>query len=393
MLHTYGAIPECFLYILRNQICTRIFRYFQKFPLVTRGLMQFRTLQPREEVIGVIPPPPGVTPNFVRPAYNGHSYLVCHIVFSVLSATLVALRLYTTRFVTHRVGLDDYSVAFSWLLAFSSSITFCLMLRYGLGHHIWDVRFSTFNRHFMKIGAIAGTFYGISIMFAKISILIFYLRFSQSKSIRRIIYATMVFVIIYSILFSFEWMYACRPIDKYWDLTITSGSCIDWLKITIVSGAFNTATDAIILLLPVWMLWNLRLPKRQKIGVMLVMMTGGLVVAVSIIRTKATVELAKTLDLTWSMTNPVIWGAIEMHVAIICACLPEGKPFLRRHFPKVIGSSLNSHEGTRSYRRGSIRLKEFSVKHADEIPLHQPPKGATDGASQTDGSTCTIEQA
>src|SRR5689334_11280318 len=30
---------------------------------------------------------------------------------------------------------------------------------------------------------------------------------------------------------------------------------------------------------------------------------------------------------------------IEMHFAIICACLPAGKPFLRKHLPKVIGSS------------------------------------------------------
>lgn len=30
---------------------------------------------------------------------------------------------------------------------------------------------------------------------------------------------------------------------------------------------------------------------------------------------------------------------IEVHFAIVCACLPAGKPFLRRYLPKIIGSN------------------------------------------------------
>ncbi|KAH7034022.1 hypothetical protein B0J12DRAFT_607953 [Macrophomina phaseolina] len=376
--------------------------------------MQSHTLQLRG-IAGVIPPPPGVTPNFVRPAFNGQGFLASYVVFGVLSTAFVALRLYTTRFITHRMGLDDYLVALSWLLAVCSSIAAGFWLRHGLGHHLWDVPFSTFNNHFFKVAAICGTFYGISIMFAKLSILVFYLRFSQATSIRITVYVTITIVVIYSVLLSFEWVYACRPIAKYWDLTITGGSCIDIRKIFLASGILNTATDATILFLPVWMLWNLRIPKREKIGVMLVMMTGGLyglyqpstakgsnartsVLAISVVRLKATADLMGILDVTWALTKASMWGAIEMYVAIVCACLPEGKPFLRRHFPKVLGSTYNSYRDTRSHIRtkshirGSGHLKEFSVKHADEIPLRELPKGATDGASYTNGSTCTVEQ-
>jgi hypothetical protein len=38
----------------------------------------------------------------------------------------------------------------------------------------------------------------------------------------------------------------------------------------------NTATDGVILVLPVFMLRKVRLPKWEKIGLVLVLMTGGL---------------------------------------------------------------------------------------------------------------------
>jgi hypothetical protein len=40
-----------------------------------------------------------------------------------------------------------------------------------------------------------------------------------------------------------------------------------------------------------------------------------------------------------------------MCVGIICACLPNFKPFLRRHFPKVLGSSYHSDAFTPHFSR------------------------------------------
>lgn len=38
---------------------------------------------------------------------------------------------------------------------------------------------------------------------------------------------------------------------------------------------------------------------------------------------------------------------IEVHFAIVCACLPAGKPFLRKYLPKVIGSNNSDSDMTR----------------------------------------------
>jgi len=91
-----------------------------------------------------------------------------------------------------------------------------------------------------------------------------------------VIYITIVEVVLYSLIGSFEWLFACRPVEKFWDLTITGGSCIDILKFNIFSGAMNAITDAIILVLPAFVVRKMHLPTWEKLGVGIILMTGGL---------------------------------------------------------------------------------------------------------------------
>lgn len=57
---------------------------------------------------GVIPPPPGVTPNFIDPPGQLGSNIALHAVCLTLVTIAVGMRLYTRLFVTRSgLGLDD----------------------------------------------------------------------------------------------------------------------------------------------------------------------------------------------------------------------------------------------------------------------------------------------
>lgn len=170
-------------------------------------------------------------------------------------------------------------------------------------------------------------------MFSKLSILVLFLRYLPQKP-KKAIYATIVVVILYSLIGSFEWLYACQPFEKYWDLSITYGSCIEWSKITIFSGVMNITTDSVILLLPIFMLRKVRLPRWEKIGLTLVVMTGGLyaptqislevecadvrnsVLVISIVRLKTTVDMTSNLDITWESVRNGIWWLVHINFFI-----------------------------------------------------------------------------
>src|SRR4051812_15808718 len=64
------------------------------YPLLSA--MHSFTLTLREGRVGVIPPPAGVTPNFVDPPSLKHVILITNVIFPVISAMFLAFRFYTT---------------------------------------------------------------------------------------------------------------------------------------------------------------------------------------------------------------------------------------------------------------------------------------------------------
>lgn len=140
---------------------------------------------------------------------------------------------------------------------------------------------SNYSNESFKYAVIWRTFYYLSLMLSKLSILVLYSRYLPEK-LSKAITTTIVVVILYSLIALFQWLFACQPIEKYWDLRIISGSCVDLGKFNVFIGLMNTATDVVILLLPIGMLRKVRLPRQEKIGVVLGLMTGGLYVSKNI---------------------------------------------------------------------------------------------------------------
>lgn len=173
--------------------------------------------------------------------------------------------------------------------------------------------------------------YNLSTLLTKSSILLFYLRFAAANFPFRVAaYLVMSVVVAYTLLSACSMLYYCSPIEKLWDVT-APGSCIDMYAAFFALAVFNSATDVVILLLPIWLLWPLRVKLSQRIAVGLVLMTGGLYVfplspplhspagdydpgtnddsvcCVSFIRVAAIPAGRFDMDITWRITLNLIW--------------------------------------------------------------------------------------
>jgi len=126
------------------------------------------------------------------------------------------------------------------------------------------------------MGINAGVFYAFSTLSTKLSILSFYLRLSPFRTFRVIVYGISLFTILYSLLQALQFTFSCRPMQKSWDLTITTGSCSGALQTCVAHSAANAAGDLALLILPTVMLWNKKMPKRDKFAVIGILMTGSL---------------------------------------------------------------------------------------------------------------------
>jgi hypothetical protein len=79
----------------------------------------------------------------------------------------------------------------------------------------------------------------------------------------------------YSLAGAFAFLYLCKPIPKYWDFSVP-GTCVNIGNAFLAGAALNVGTDVTMLLLPIWLLWPLRVPTRRKIGITAILMTGSL---------------------------------------------------------------------------------------------------------------------
>ncbi|KAN0116744.1 hypothetical protein V8E51_002721 [Hyaloscypha variabilis] len=284
-------------------------------------------------VVAAYPPPPGITPNFVHPKSNGSQIIIAGILLPVLMFPFLGARLYAKYSLLKKMRHDDYMI----ILAVPVTLGFCIMqmlqTRNGSGNHIWDLPLSKFATYFFW-GSIFGSLtYGLGTLFIKTSILLFYLRLPSTRAFRIVTCGVLLVACGYCLFGAFTWLFMCRPMKAYWDVTV-QGKCLSFKNAFLVGGVLNVATDVVMLLLPIWVLRPLRLPRKQKIGVTLVLMTGSFVCIVSAIRlTKILPSASVNPDFTWTGSQGYVWCIIEMNIGIICACLPSLKTIAKHHYP------------------------------------------------------------
>ncbi|KAB8274905.1 hypothetical protein BDV30DRAFT_248169 [Aspergillus minisclerotigenes] len=169
---------------------------------------------------------------------------------------------------------------------------------------------------------------------------------------------------------------SCHPVQFYYDKTLQGGHCMHGqTKFFQAMGSIALVEDVIILLMPVPIVWRLKITLRQKIAVTIVFSLGGLVCIFSLMRLIEFRNFVVT-DLASSSAKESIWTVLELDVAIICGCLPLLKPLLAGFLGTVKSISKGqSNSGTKLYFHTS------GTHNHDGFHKISDPHGAT--ASQS----------
>jgi hypothetical protein len=153
-------------------------------------------------------------------------------------------------------------------------------------------------------------------------------------------WALLTAVIIYCTASILVTIFQCRPMIRAFDKE-TPGTCIDTAKFWFANAGFSIATDIIILLLPMPLVWALGVPVVQKMALMGVFAIGIFATITSCLRVTTLDIFAKSPDNTYNVAN-VMWTIVEPNVAIVCACLPVLRPFVVKLFPGLRSKSYGS---------------------------------------------------
>jgi steroid 5-alpha reductase family enzyme len=117
----------------------------------------------------------------------------------------------------------------------------------------------------------ASAIYILCLACAKLALLMFYYALLNVMQFwKYFIYVVSGIITAYTLAIFFALIFACHPIQRNWDPIPQSWNmdyCIDRAGLYLATAITNTTSDIILILIPIQIIWRLRLPVRQKLGI------------------------------------------------------------------------------------------------------------------------------
>ncbi|KAL5606149.1 hypothetical protein BROUX41_006083 [Berkeleyomyces rouxiae] len=308
--------------------------------------------------------------------YNAGPLFTVTVVLLAISWVSILLRTYVRLFLTRSFLLDDWFMLAAQCVYTTSSIFIIVGTRYGIGKHNVALEMGDMTKALMYQVLTTET-YVLNMMLLKFSIGIFLLRLSMRKIYTHIIWVSLVVVTIWSVVILFWNILQCDPIESQWDITIEDRKCVPSNQV--LNAAYSVSvmtivTDWLYAILPVPMLWDVKMNTQTKITVIVVLGLGVFASIATIIRFQYLVTINDQDDVLYAATNALVWTMVEPAVATTASCLSTIRPLLRklkiRGFETTEGASYGTGGGMGA-RSGQSRSRPdyYSEIRAGDIEL------------------------
>jgi hypothetical protein len=259
--------------------------------------------------------------------------VVISTIFTVLVTLIVAIRLWTRFKLVHSPGKDDFLI----FCALISSILFWAFLlverHYGLGVPKIELTDDVVinQLHYLWLSV---PFYNLSLILSKLSALFFYIRIFRGRRFLLATYITMGCLIVAGLWMVISGFVFCIPVHDFWTLnrSIHDKHCLPEGPVWYSNAAMQILSDIVIMILPLPVVSKLQLPRKQKMGIILVFCVGVFVIATSSARLYELSLMVDGDDLTKTNAEAAVWSSLETNISIICACMPPLHPLISRVF-------------------------------------------------------------
>ncbi|CAI7660172.1 hypothetical protein N7533_001066 [Penicillium manginii] len=252
-------------------------------------------------------------------------------VFTALSALFVVFRLFTRVKLVKKWGYDDLLIIAAWVCSATFYAFIVVERHYGLGKPKDELPDHIIEGQLFYLW-ISIPFYNLSLIFSKLSALVFLCSIFRIRPFLITVYLLMGFLVVAGLWMVLSGFFCCVPISYFWRHRHSTGHCLPKGPVWFTNAAIQIMTDIIILILPMPIVSKLRLPKRQRAGIMIVFGVGVVVIATSSVRVYELSVMVRGHDFTKTNAEAAVWSSLEANVSIICACLPPLHTLISRVF-------------------------------------------------------------
>ncbi|KAH9203885.1 hypothetical protein DL95DRAFT_230532, partial [Leptodontidium sp. 2 PMI_412] len=260
----------------------------------------------------------------------GPSLVASTVVPFILTWAFSFVRIYVRRFVLKLWKIEDWLFLVSQLTFSALAICAFFASIYGNGQHLKTVATKDLPIYWYASELI---YVGTS-LFIRLSIGFFLLRFCNLKVHIWVIRTTMATVIITSVMYFVFMVFQCKPISYFWHrFSNGEGFCFPVKLITdltIVFSVFVATADLIFGILPIFVIWDLKINRRTKVivgGLLTLGIFAGLsvIVRINYIHSLRNPEE----DFTFLTFKVSIWAIVEPAIGIICMAITTYRPLFK----------------------------------------------------------------
>jgi len=308
-----------------------------------------------DQPVGYLPPPPGVTPNFAHPRDEWRTANIVGLsVCCGFMTFFVLIRAYVRLFVVRRILVADWTCLIgyvgsqSWrprdsvlvlivskLLALTHAgtaitseshrpQTALLFTDRKLQCHATasatlpgrspgrimssSSRYGFLRRQSVSIARnqltsqwlyAASVVYIPAAFFIKVTLLLLIAHvFTIRAKVKRGIYIFIYFLLVAYIPVETLKITACHPVRAFWDPSISQFGCMNLRRLYITDLVLAGVTDLVILLLPIPIIWPMKLPLKEKLKILFMLSAGAIAVGLVIFRLVKIVIVVDSPDIS-----------------------------------------------------------------------------------------------
>ncbi|KAI1774371.1 hypothetical protein F4818DRAFT_80454 [Hypoxylon cercidicola] len=255
----------------------------------------------------------------------------------VLAGAIIAMRLYTRKFLKGGVGTDDYLLMITWVLQMTFVVLMIVSSVYGFGQHTTDITAEDIRKA-TKIEVVGQFTISLAMGLSKTAVASFLMRIVVEVWHKVVLWFWIVTMMCWSCLLAISCFAQCTPVEAIWDARITDKSCpINLTTIAFIMCSWSAAMDFFLAAFPWVVLWKLNMPKKEKITICVSLSLGVAAGICGVVRTSGLQVLSQTADYLYATADSIIWTNSEMTITILCASIPVLRPL----WTKVLGGSVN----------------------------------------------------
>ncbi|OAG08846.1 uncharacterized protein CC84DRAFT_592844 [Paraphaeosphaeria sporulosa] len=196
---------------------------------------------------------------------------------------------------------------------------------------------------------------------------------SPNKWIQRSLWAIQIINLIYMIISTCVALVPCLPLRKKWHPEIP-GHCMQGDKYVLGNVTIVLVTDALVLLMPSWIIWDLQMPLRRKVMTISFLSFGVVLIAVGIARMIWLYNAFLGKAKSYSVESA--YSAIESSIAIVGACGPTVKYILSSCVPSLASTRASSKRS--GYNSSAQAHAQSAAKRSGTGRSRKPTDGYDD---------------